>query len=172
MTNKPPKAVFLDRDGTLIRDKNYLSNPKDIEYYPDTFQALKMMHEKGYRLYVITNQSGVGRGYFNLADVQNVHTVMDADMLHNRLPHFRGWGICPHAPHDNCSCRKPHPKLIHDFIERDDLDPKQCWMVGDKTIDAECGVNAGINGAIVREKAAAGVHKYFNSLLDFATSLD
>jgi len=64
MTNKTPKAIFLDRDGTLIRDKNYLSRVEDIEYYPDTFEALRSMQLKGYRLYVITNQSGVGRGYF------------------------------------------------------------------------------------------------------------
>jgi len=171
MTNKTPKAVFLDRDGTLIRDKNYLSRVEDIEYFKDTFDALRMMHEKGYALYVITNQSGVGRGFFTLDAVSAVHKMMDADMKHNKLPPYKGWGVCPHAPDDACECRKPLPKLVLDFIKRDQLDGQQCWMVGDKEIDAACGINAGIQGAVVRERAAAIGHKFFATLLDFAQSL-
>lgn len=176
MTNKTPgttvrKAVFLDRDGTLIRDKNYLSRVEDIEYFTDTFEALQLLHTKGYRLYVITNQSGVGRGYFPIESVSAVHQAMDEDMRAHQLPHFAGWGVCPHGPDQNCRCRKPKPELIQQFLERDQLDLSACWMVGDKEIDAACGVNAGIKGAIVRVKEATGSHPFYPTLLAFAQGL-
>ncbi len=171
MTNKTPKAIFLDRDGTLIRDKNYLSQPKDIEYFPDTFEALQLMQTKGYQLYVITNQSGVGRGFFTLQDVTAVHRAMEQDLVQAKLSPYAGWGVCPHAPDQGCQCRKPFPKLILDFIQRDQLDPAQCWMLGDKGIDAECGINAGIRGGVVREKNNAGPYDYYDTLLAFAQQL-
>ena len=171
MTNKT-KAVFLDRDGTLIRDKNYLSRVEDIEYFIDTFQALRMMAQKGYRLYVITNQSGVGRGFFPLENVAAIHEAMNDDLREHKIPHFAGFGVCPHAPDQNCSCRKPSPELILKFLERDHLDPAQCYMVGDKTIDAEAGLAAGVKGVIVHNKAMAlGKHPFHSSLFAFAVTL-
>jgi D-glycero-D-manno-heptose 1,7-bisphosphate phosphatase len=174
MTNKTQKAIFLDRDGTIIRDKNYLARVQDIEYYPDTHGALKIMLDKGYRLYMVTNQSGVGRGYFSLDLVHEIHKAIDEDMIKNGLKAFAAWGICPHSPDDNCLCRKPSPKLIVDYIKKDKLDPSLCWMVGDKIIDAECGVNAGIKGVIVREEKHQEnkVHPYFKTLLQFAETLE
>lgn len=172
MTNNSlRKAVFLDRDGTLIRDKNYLSRVEDIEYFSDTFEALKLMVTKGYRLYVITNQSGVGRGYFSIEAVNAIHQVMDEDMRAHKLPHFAGWGVCPHAPDQNCTCRKPMPELIQKFLERDQLDASLCYMVGDKEIDAACGIAAGMQGAVVRVKAAANQHTFHSSLFAFAVTL-
>lgn len=168
MTNKTPKAIFLDRDGTLIRDKNYLSRPEDIEYFPDTFRALALLRSKGYRLFVITNQSGVGRGFFTLDDVHRVHAVMDQDLEAQGLPRFDGWGVCPHAPHENCACRKPRATLITDVLNREGLDAGQCWMLGDKDIDAHCGLNAGIHGAVVRQRSASAELKFFATLLEFA----
>ena len=173
MTNKTTKAIFIDRDGTIIWDKNYLARSEDIEYYPDTLNALKLMLKKGYKLYIITNQSGVGRGYFNLETVNEIHQTIDQDLINQGLSAFSGWAICPHAPQDNCDCRKPSPKLIFDFINKDKIDPKKSWMVGDKLIDAECGFNASIQGAIVREPKLADnkVHPFFKTLLEFAESL-
>ncbi len=171
MTNKTPKGVFLDRDGTLFRDKNYLQDPADIEYFPDTFDALRLLRDKGYALYLITNQSGVGRGFFPIQSVQAVHRALESDMLARGLPRFRGIGVCPHAPHQECLCRKPLPHMVKEFLLRDRLEPKLCWMVGDKTIDAACGANAGINGAVVRERAHAGTYPFHPTLMDFAKSL-
>ncbi|MFP5489955.1 MAG: D-glycero-alpha-D-manno-heptose-1,7-bisphosphate 7-phosphatase [Bacteriovoracia bacterium] len=172
MTNKTPKAIFLDRDGTLIRDKNYLSRVEDIEYFPDTFKALSLLRSKGYRLYVITNQSGVGRGFFTMKEVNVIHRVMDADLKAQGLKVYDGWGVCPHAPHEACSCRKPHPTLIQDILTKEKLVADDCWMLGDKDIDAQCGLNAGINGAIVRAKPSEGDYTFFSTLLEFAESLD
>lgn len=171
MTNKTRKAVFLDRDGTLIRDKNYLARVADIEYFPDTFEALALLASKGFELYVITNQSGVGRGYFGMDAVHAVHQAMDADLQGQGLMPFKGWGVCPHAPDEHCACRKPEPKLILDFIRRDGLDPAQCWMLGDKEIDAESGQRAGVNGATVRVRSK-GNYRSFATLLEFAQQVD
>ena len=173
MTNKTTKAIFLDRDGTIIWDKNYLARTDDIEYYPDTLSALKMMIKKGYKLYIITNQSGVGRGYFTLKTVQDIHQAIDLDLTNQGLPAFSGWGICPHAPEQNCTCRKPEPKLILEFMKKDKIDSKTSWMVGDKLIDAECGRKASIQGAIVRESTLSQTKEYpfFKTLLEFAESL-
>lgn len=173
MTNKTTKAIFLDRDGTIIWDKNYLARVEDIEYYADTLSALKLMLKKGYRLYVITNQSGVGRGFFDLKTVHQIHQAIDHDLLNQGLPAFSGWAICPHAPEQGCECRKPHPKLIMDIVKKEKIDPQKSWMVGDKVIDAECGVNASLRGALVREPKLADTkeHPFFKTLLEFAESL-
>jgi histidinol-phosphate phosphatase family protein len=172
MTNKTPKAIFLDRDGTIIRDKNYLSQLRDIEYYDDTHPALNLMRQKGYQLFVITNQSGVGRGYFDLSTVHAIHRAIDEDLSQNGLPPFDGWSTCPHTPEDQCSCRKPKPQMILEQLKKHELNPQQCWMVGDKFIDAQCGKNAGINGAIVRDTSAQDPDfPFFKTLLAFAESL-
>ncbi len=173
MTNKTTKAIFLDRDGTIIWDKNYLASTNDIEYYPDTLSALKLMIQKGYKLYIITNQSGVGRGYFSLDTVHEIHRAIDLDLLSHGLPVFSGWGICPHAPDQNCDCRKPAPKLILDFMQKDKIEARGSWMVGDKVIDAECGLKAAIQGALVRETSLSQNKDYpfFKTLLEFAQSL-
>lgn len=167
MTNG--KAVFLDRDGTLIRNKNYLSRPADIEWFADTFPALLLMREKGYRLILITNQSGVGRGFFTMKEVNDVHGAMARDLREAGVGPFDAVGVCPHAPHENCGCRKPSPRMVEERLGG--LEPAACWMVGDKELDAQCGLNAGVHGAVVREKGHAGPHPYFATLLDFARSL-
>lgn len=171
MTNKTPGAVFLDRDGTFIVDKNYLSRIEDIEYYPDTFEALRLLRAKGYRLFVVTNQSGVGRGFFDLSRVHEIHATIDADLRSQGLPPFDGWAICPHTPEDDCACRKPKPELIATILEREHLDRARCWMIGDKAIDAECGLNAGISGACVRDRGEATPAPRFPDLLAFARAL-
>jgi histidinol phosphatase-like enzyme len=97
---------------------------------------------------------------------------MDADLKAQGLKAYDGWGICPHAPHEACSCRKPHPTLIEDILNREKLVADDCWMLGDKDIDAQCGLNAGIKGAIVRVKPPEGNYTYFSTLLEFAKSLN
>lgn len=119
---------------------------------------------------MVTNQSGVGRGYFSLENVYVIHRQLQNDLRMSKLEPFKDIAICPHAPDDQCKCRKPSGKMILDLIEKYHLDPTHCYMIGDKLIDAEAGKNAGIQGVIIRN-TQYGDYPYFKNLLEFAQSL-
>lgn len=133
-------------------------------------KAVQSLQNQGYELFVVTNQSGVGRGYFSLESVYVIHRQLQNDLREHKLSPFKDFAVCPHSPDDGCECRKPSGKMITDFIEKYHLNPDQCYMVGDKLIDAEAGRNAGIQGILVRQ-AQKGDFPFFKTLLDFAHSL-
>jgi D-glycero-D-manno-heptose 1,7-bisphosphate phosphatase len=141
-----------------------------MEYYPDTFKALQAMQNLGYELFVVTNQSGVGRGYFALENVYVIHKQLQNDMRENKLAPFKDFAICPHSPEDKCDCRKPSGKMITDLITKYNLSPDHCYMVGDKLIDAESGKNAGIHGILVRDIKSPDFPSYKN-LIEFVQTL-
>ena len=141
-----------------------------MEYYSDTFKALRLFQQLGYDLFVITNQSGVGRGYFSLEAVYVIHKQLQNDLREQKLEPFKDFAICPHSPDDKCSCRKPSGQMIQDFMEKYHISKEDSFMVGDKVIDAEAGKNAGIQGVIVRTIASKD-YPYFKTLLEFAQSL-
>ena len=141
----PHKAVFLDRDGTLIEDKDYLSRPEDVVIYPGVPQALRRLAEAGFKLVIVTNQSGVGRGYFTLADVENVHRHL-LDRLGARIEKIY---VAPEAPNQASRGRKPSPQFLFDARDELGIDLAQSYMVGDKLIDLACGWNAGLKRAIL-----------------------
>jgi D-glycero-D-manno-heptose 1,7-bisphosphate phosphatase len=143
---------------------------EDIEYYPDTLKAIRLLQQLGFELFVVTNQSGVGRGYFSLESVYVIHRQLQNDLREHKLAPFRDFAICPHSPDEQCECRKPSGKMILELIEKFHLDPAKCYMVGDKVIDAEAGRNAGIQGILVRHQHKGDV-PYFKTLLEFAESL-
>lgn len=123
-------------------------------------------------MFIVTNQSGVGRGYFSLENVHLIHKQLQNDLREVKLSPFKDFAICPHAPDENCSCRKPHPQMILDLINKHKIDPAKSYMIGDKEIDAQCGVNAGVKGIIVRQECSNKEHPYFKTLLDFAKALE
>ncbi len=133
-------------------------------------KAIQLFQALGYELFVVTNQSGVGRGYFSMESVYVIHRQLQNDLRETKLAPFRDFAVCPHAPQDNCDCRKPSGKMILELIQRYHLDPAQCYMVGDKLIDAEAGRNAGILSAIVRTTPHPDFPS-FKTLLEFAQSL-
>lgn len=141
-----------------------------MEYFSDTMKALQLLQSLGYELFVVTNQSGVGRGYFSLENVYVIHRQLQNDLRENKLNPFKDFAICPHSPEDKCDCRKPSGKMIKDLIEKYNLSPEHCYMVGDKVIDAEAGKNAGIHGILVRHKHQSDF-PFFKTLMDFAESL-
>jgi D-glycero-D-manno-heptose 1,7-bisphosphate phosphatase len=138
-------AIFLDRDGTLVEEVNYLHRPKDMHIFPFVADALRSLKAAGYLLVVVTNQSGIGRGIYTEDDMKTVH-----DALHEKLDgSIDGFYHCPHLPCDRCDCRKPGLKMIRD-AERDlGIDIPKSWMVGDKKIDVETGHAAGMKSALV-----------------------
>jgi len=142
------KAVFLDRDGTVIFEKPgvYLANPKKVILYKNTLAGLKKLYNAGYKLFIISNQSGIGRGYF---DEDTMLSVMAAMLKKLKGVKIEGISYCPHAPNENCACRKPLPKMGLEIIKGYKLNPSKCFMVGDKKSDMEFAKNIGAEGILV-----------------------
>lgn len=141
-----------------------------MEYFPDTMKALKLFEQLGYELFIVTNQSGVGRGYFSLENVYVIHKQLQNDLREQKLHPFKDFAICPHSPDDKCECRKPSGKMIKDLMDKYHISPEHSYMVGDKLIDAEAGKAAGIHGILVRHQQTSEF-PFFKTLLDFANSL-
>lgn len=139
------KAVFLDRDGTIIEDANYLSRLEEIKLTPFAKEGLVMLKKCGYKLIVVSNQSGVGRGYFTYRFVEKTHRVLNG-LLDNLIDAFY---FCPHKPDDNCSCRKPKTGMIDRAVEEFSIDKNRSFVIGDKESDVELGLNAGIMPLLV-----------------------
>jgi len=139
------KAVFVDRDGTLIEEVNFLSRVEDLALFPYTDEAVRMLKDRGYLVIVVTNQSGIGRGIYAQADMHTVH-----DEIQRRLDgQIDGFYFCPHLPDEGCQCRKPNLGMIIDACADFDIDLKNSWLVGDKDLDVETGLNAGTRTVMV-----------------------
>ena len=142
------RAVFLDRDGVLIEEKHYLHKPEDVALFPGAGLALRELQREGFLLIVVTNQAGVGRGYFALDDVHRVHERLQAD--YRRLGvEFTHIYIAPEAPHEPNQGRKPSPRFLYEARDTFGIDLSQSFMIGDKLIDLECGWNAGVKQSIL-----------------------
>jgi len=154
-----PQAVFLDRDGTLIENRHYLASPEGVAVLPGVREGLRVARDQGAKLFLFTNQSGVGRGYFTLADVEAVNRRMiDAIGLGNDL--FAGICIAPERPDEPPVYRKPSPRFIHEMLAEHGFAAEAAWMVGDAPSDWEAGLNAGIHSAaIVRDPDAEAERK-------------
>lgn len=118
----------------------------------------------------MTNQSGVGRGYFSLEAVHVIHRQIQNDLREAKLAPFKDFAICPHSPDENCQCRKPSGKMITELIFKHKISPDRSYMVGDKLIDAEAGKSAGVQGVLIRHTTSPDFPS-FKTLLEFAQSL-
>jgi D-glycero-D-manno-heptose 1,7-bisphosphate phosphatase len=143
------KALFLDRDGTLIFDKVYLADPAGVELLPGAVDGLCLARTRGYRLFLFTNQSGIGRGLHTLEDSRRVNDRME-ELTGLPRPVFAGICIAPEAPGQPAVYRKPSPRFILEMIAAHALDPAQCWMVGDSAADIGAGLAAKVKVAAVR----------------------
>ena len=145
MTQIPRKAAFIDRDGTLIEEVNFLSRVEDLRLFSFTAEAVRLLKENGFLLIVITNQSGIGRKLFDESAMHAIHNKIQEDLDHG----LDGFYFCPHVPDEGCVCRKPNLGMI-DAAQADfDIDMENSWVIGDKIIDVETGVNAGTSTALV-----------------------
>ncbi len=142
------RAIFLDRDGTLIVEKHYLHKVADVEIFPGAGAALKSLQEAGYLLFIVTNQAGIGRGYYTLADAENVNRHVAAELARAGVQ-FRKIYIAPEAPDQPSHGRKPSPQFLFDARAEFRLDLAQSYMIGDKLIDLECGWNAGVKRSLL-----------------------
>lgn len=143
--NHQRKAVFLDRDGTLIEEVNFLSSVDELRLFPYTFEAVKLLKDAGFLVIVVTNQSGIGRGIYDEAAMNAIHDEMQIQ-LEGMVDAFY---FCPHLPCDGCSCRKPSLGMLESAVKDFSIDLSNSWMIGDKKIDVETGVKAGSRTALV-----------------------
>lgn len=139
------KAIFLDRDGVINFEKEYLSKIEDFEFIPGVLDCCRQFVELGYAIVVITNQSGIARGYYTMADFEKLSEWMRTQFYENGSP-LTGIYSCPHHPEITglCSCRKPSPQMILQAAEEHQLDLSQSILVGDKESDIGAGQNAAI----------------------------
>jgi len=144
------KAVFLDRDDTLIHDRGYLDNVQGISLLPGVVAALKILQQAGFMLVVVSNQSGIGRGYFTAETVRAQHAhlkrLLKVDGVYLTATEF-----CPHTPEDKCQCRKPQPGMLLRAARKLHLDLAHSYMVGDKISDAAAGRAAGCRTALLND---------------------
>lgn len=142
------RAIFLDRDGTMIAEKNYLCRPEDVEMFPATPAGLKKLCDTGFKLFIVSNQSGVGRGYFTMADVDNVNRFLCGELERDGV-RFEKIYIAPEKPGAPSRGRKPSPQFLFDARDEFNLDLARSCMIGDKLIDLESGWNAGVGKSIL-----------------------
>ena len=143
-------AVFLDRDGTLIEDVPYCSRVEDVRLFPGAAKAITLLIKSGYKVIVVTNQSGIGRGYFPDQAVYDIHEHIKSQLA------FKGAFIdafyyCPHIPMDECECRKPNPGLLLQASDKYGIDLSETYMIGDKSTDIEAADRAGCKSILVNQ---------------------
>jgi D-glycero-D-manno-heptose 1,7-bisphosphate phosphatase len=144
-----PRAVFIDRDGVLIRDQDHLASVGGLRVLKGAPQALKLLKRAGYTLVVVTNQSGVARGYFTLAAVRRIHAELRR-RLRRAGADWDAIYVSPHGPDSKSPMRKPGTGMLLAAKRRFKLDLKASWMIGDKTSDVECARRAGCGSVLVR----------------------
>jgi histidinol-phosphate phosphatase family protein len=138
--NRPRAALFLDRDGTIIEDVDYIAKPEDVRLLPGVGPAIAQLNRAGIPVIVVSNQSGIGRGYFTRHDFERVQARVE-ELLAEEGAHLEATFICPHAPSDPpaCMCRKPATALFEEAAMKHDIDLAASWYAGDKWRDVQPG---------------------------------
>jgi len=154
MKNESKKAVFLDRDGTINRDVNYCRRIEDFDILPGVPEAIKLLNAQGFKVIVITNQSGIARGFFTKDTLSTIHHHMKEELVKYGAV-IDGIYYCPHHPDDNCDCRKPLPKLILQAAADHGISIGLSYMIGDDPKDIEAGINAGCRTVWLKDTPAS-----------------
>lgn len=144
------KAVFIDRDGTINFDVHYLDDPDKFEMYPGVGEGVKKLKENGFKIIVITNQSGIARGYFTEKQLSNIHEKMKKEFQKFDVV-LDGIYYCPHHPDDNCNCRKPNTGLFEKAIKEHNIDVKKSYLLGDKILDIGAGKKISVRAILIPE---------------------
>lgn len=138
-------AIFLDRDGTLIEEVNFLSRVEDLRLFEFSAAAVSALKDAGFLVIVVTNQSGIGRGIFTESAMHDIHNRIQSELL-GAIDAFY---FCPHLPDEGCRCRKPGLGMIETAQSDFEIDLKRSWMVGDKAIDIATGISGNLSTAMV-----------------------
>ena len=135
------KAIILDRDGTLIEDKNFAYKIEDFELLPGVLEGLELL-QRDFLFFIVTNQSGIGRGFYSENDFFKFNNHLIKVMEENQIRIEKTF-YCPHIKEENCDCRKPNPKFIKEIANQWDIDLECSWMIGDHPSDIQFGINGG-----------------------------
>jgi D,D-heptose 1,7-bisphosphate phosphatase len=141
VANELSAAVFIDRDGTIMHDADHCSHPKQVKIFPGVSEALKRLRSKGFRLIIITNQSGIGRGLFTVDQYRAVEAELSRQLGEDLID---ATYFCPDVPGQHSTHRKPSPGMILQAKREHQIDLARSFFIGDKEIDVECGCNAGV----------------------------
>jgi D-glycero-D-manno-heptose 1,7-bisphosphate phosphatase len=163
------RAIFFDRDGTLNIDRGYVYKVEDFEFIPGTLEALPLLKDQFIYL-VITNQSGIGRGFYTENEFLKLNKYMLEELQKNGTPFAKTY-YCPHSPQDNCDCRKPKTALIKQAIQDFNLDIKQSFIIGDKISDIETGLNSGMGTILFKDPQSITNNPADFTTMDMATAL-
>lgn len=148
------KAVFFDRDGIINEDYGYVYSSKEFVFIDGVFELLNFCKQRDFLLLLITNQSGIGRGYYTLSDFEELSSFMQKELKQKLGFGFDNIYFCPHDPDENCLCRKPNPGMIEKAKKDYNLDLKQCFLIGDKMSDIQAGFNAKVEHNILLKKSS------------------
>lgn len=144
------RALFIDRDGTIAKDVPYCSRPEDFELLPGVGEAIRQLNKKGFRVIVITNQSGIARGYFTEEMLERIHQKMREDLARHGA-RIDAIYYCPHDPEEGCQCRKPKPGLIYQAAKEHSIELSKSFFIGDKSLDIEAGHAAGCKVVLISD---------------------
>jgi D-glycero-D-manno-heptose 1,7-bisphosphate phosphatase len=175
------KAIFLDRDGVINYDYGYVGKVKDFIFINNSIRALKILQNKGYMLIMVTNQAGIGRGFYSEEDFLNLTNFMNLELKKHKIKPLRTF-FCPHHPDAglgdykmSCEFRKPNPGMILKAVKKFNIDLSKSYMVGDKYSDIIAGINAKVSmniilgsGKQITEKELKIADKFFDNLYDFS----
>ena len=149
----PRRVALIDRDGTIIVDRVYLADPEGIEFTPGAIEGLQLLRDAGFTLVLVTNQSGIARGYFDVARLEQIHARLRSMLAAEGL-RLEAIYICPHGPDDGCDCRKPAPGMVKMAMRDLGFGPDQAVLIGDSDADMGAAAASGVAGlrvAIGRE---------------------
>jgi histidinol-phosphate phosphatase family protein len=145
MTNR---AVFFDRDGVINKEVSYLDSTDKVEILPGTAEAIKLLNQKNFKVVIITNQSGIARGYFTINTLNEIHNLIQNELMKSSAK-IDAFYFCPHLPSDDCECRKPKIGLIKKAEKELDIDLTSSYFIGDTISDLKAGINAGLKSILV-----------------------
>src|SRR6059036_1608289 len=163
MTDTLSTAVFVDRDGTIIEDRDYCSEPKDVKVFPGVPEALRRLKSNGFKLFIITNQSGIGRGLFRVEQYRAVEGEVLRQLGDGLID---ATYFCPDVPGQHSSCRKPAPGMIVEATREHQIDLFGSFLIGDKEIDIECGHNAGVRTIRVKTGPQSDDYPFASAVTD------
>lgn len=164
--NKHNKAIFLDRDGVINKEKStYVKTVSELEIFPNVENSVRKLKDAGFLIIVVTNQSAINRGLTNHHNISEIHSNIQEHFKKNNTS-IDGFYYCPHRPDENCSCRKPKPGLLLKAADELKIDLKSSWMIGDNDSDVEAAESAGCRSIKINHDVsfATAVQQILNSI--------